>query len=88
MQELRLIRDEWNKIHERHPSKDIDLDIIDEFLSMDKLEEYYIRPKKHQLKSIPMGKHLMKDVMDDDTFNHAITMELNENVTAKKFIQG
>jgi len=88
VQELRLIRDEWSKIHERHPSKDIGLSIIDEFLSMDKLEGCYVRPKKHQMKSIPTGKHLMEDVTDEDTFNHAITMELNENITAKKFIQG
>ena len=88
VQELTLIRDEWSKIHERHPSKDIGLSIIDEFLSMDKLERCYVRPKKHQMKSIPTGKHLMEDVTDEDTFNHAITIELNENITAKKFIQG
>ena len=78
----------WSKIHERHPSKDIGLGIIDEFLGMDKLERYYIPPKKHQMKSTPTAKHLMEDVTDEDTFNHAITMELNENVTAKRFIQG
>jgi len=78
----------WSKIHERHPSKDIGLGIIDEFLGVDKLERYYIQPKKHQIKLTPTAKHLMEDVTDKDTFNHAITMELNENVTVKRFMQG
>src|SRR6266496_301338 len=78
----------WSKIHERHPSKDIGLGIIDEFLGVDKLERYYIQPKKHQIKLTPTAKHLMEDVTDEDTFNHAITMELNENVTVKRFMQG
>jgi len=56
VQELRLIRDEWSEIHERHPSKDIDLSIIDEFLSMNKLERYYIRPKKTSIEINFYGK--------------------------------
>jgi len=88
VQELRWIREMWSKIHERHPSKDIGLGIIDEFLGVDKLERYYIQPKKHQMKSTPTAKHLMEDVTDKDTFNHAITMELNENVTVKRLMQG
>ena len=77
----------WSKIHERHSSRDIDLSIIDEFLGMDKLERYYIQTKKHQMKSTRTAKHLMEDVTDEDTFNHAITMELSEDVTVKKFMQ-
>ena len=55
---------------------------------MNKLEKYYVSSEKHQLKSTPTAKHLMEDVTDGDTFNHAITMELNEHVTVKGFMQG
>ena len=49
IQELRCIREMWSKIHERHPSRDIDIDIIDEILGMNKLKRYYIQSKKHQI---------------------------------------
>jgi hypothetical protein len=40
------------------------------------------------MEQTPTVKHIMEDVTNDETFNHAITMEKNENVDMKKFLQG
>jgi hypothetical protein len=78
----------WMKIHPKHPSKDIGLGIIDEFLSLPNLNKCYVPPKTYKLEQIPTAKHIMEDVTNDETFNHAITMEKHDNVDVKKFLQG
>jgi hypothetical protein len=86
--ELKSLRDKWSSINENHPSMPVGFNIIDQLLATKKLQDRYIKPATYSFKRAPTSVDLIRDLTDEDTFFHGITMHRMEATTVGQFRDG
>ena len=81
VKELRTLKETWANINPKHPSKDSGLILFDRILARPKLEQSYQKPQQYQFKHFPTSAEIMRDITDEDTFYHTVTIQHMEAAT-------